>query len=186
VNRRTILWIPIALGAAVLACGPAASIQPPATSAPPAGQAQPPTTAPAAQATQPAGSDVSTIVACDLASPQEVADLLGGTVYRELDQAPSPSCTYEIDPAGEDTYWSFIVSVEPTDWVEPLMETMPEDLGDPVSGIGDVAYLGLDEASETYNLIALVRGRFGLEIHGDDKDGTLALGRLMMSRLLGP
>jgi hypothetical protein len=66
------------------------------------------------------------------------------------------------------------------------METMPEDLGDPVSGIGDVAYLGLDEASETYNLIALVRGRFGLEIHGDDKDGTLALGRLMMSRLLGP
>lgn len=176
----------LAISTSVLACGPSGAAGGTSTRALAAGETQPPKAAPAAEATQPPGSDVSTIVACDLASPQEVADLLGGTVYRELDQAPSPSCTYEIDPAGEDTYWSFIVSVEPTDWVEPLMETMPEDLGDPVSGIGDVAYLGLDEASETYNLIALVRGRFGLEIHGDDKDGTLALGRLMMSRLLGP
>jgi hypothetical protein len=172
--------------ASVLACGPAASVQPAATGAPPAGQSQPPTTAPAAQATEPSGSDVSGIVACDLVSAQEVADLMGGTIYQELEQQPSPSCTYEVDPPGEDAYDSFIVSVEPTDWVEPLMENIPEELGEAVPGIGDVAYLGFDQASETYNLIALVRGRFGLEIHGDNQDGTLALGQLVMSRLLGP
>ncbi len=179
-------WISAALALAVVACGGQAPTLPTGSSG--GGAAEPTSPPPQAQPAPPSslGIDVSAIVACDLVSAQEAADLMGGTIYRELEQQPSPSCTYEVDPPGPDDYSTFIVSIEPTDWVEPFIENTPEDLGDPVPGIGDVAYLKYDETAENYDLMALVRGRFGLEIHGDDKDGTLALGALFMSRLVGP
>ncbi|HSB90319.1 MAG TPA: hypothetical protein VLD63_09890 [Anaerolineales bacterium] len=184
---RVRLWIPVALVmAAQIACGGAS---PQATSAPSGGEVIEPTSPPAQiQPTEPpsGGSDVSGYVACEIVTAQDVADLVGGTVSRELDQQPSPNCIYEVDPAGEDNYAQFLVYIEPTDMVQPLIEAMPEQLGDPVAGIGDAAYLEHDDSSETYHLIALVRNRFGLEVIGDQEDWVLDLGKLFLSRMVGP
>lgn len=174
------------LAIAQLACG-ATSL--PATAAASAGGLAAPTSPPAqAQPTKASaapGVDVSSYVACEIVHPKEVADLVGGTVFRELEQEPSPNCMYEIK-TGPDGYSQFIVYIQPTSLVEPLIETMPADLGKPIAGMGDVAYLDLREDSKTYDLLVLVRGRFGLEVLGDNEERTLALGRLFLSRLLGP
>ncbi len=181
------LWILAAIWLATqTACGGGA---PQATSASSGGgvaeaTSPPPQAAPSESAAS--GSDVSGIIACQLVTAQEIADLAGGSVYRELEQEPSPNCIYEIDPAGEEPYYQFLVYVEPTDMVEPLIETLPEELGDPVAGIGDVAYMDYDASAETYHLIALVHGRFGLEVIGPTEDLTKAVGELFLSRLVGP
>jgi len=182
------LWISAALAMALVqsACSGAPST---ATNAPPAGEVAEPTSPPAqTQPTEPpsGGSDFSGIVACQVVTAQEVADLVGGTIFRELEQQASPNCTYEIDPPGPETYATFMVYVEPTDMVQPLVDTMPGDLGDPVPGMGDAAYLQHDEATQEYHLTVLVRGRFGLEVIGDQEDWVVALGRLFLSRLQGP
>ena len=175
------------LMSAQLACGGRALSTP--TPPPPVGASEPtsPPQAPPTEATaSSSGSDVSGIVACQVVTAQEVADLAGGTVYRELEQEPSPNCIYEIDPPGEEPYYQFLVYIEPTDMVEPLIEAMPEELGDPVAGIGDVAYLEYDASAETYHLLALVRDRFGLEVIGPTEDLTKSVGELFLSRLVGP
>ena len=180
------LLIPVAMVMTQLACG---AVSPQATAAPSGVEVVQPTSPPAQiQPTEApsGGSDVSGYVACEIVTAQDVADLVGGTVSRELDQEPSPNCIYEVDPAGEDNYAQFLVYIEPTDMVQPLIETIPDQLGDPVAGIGDVAYLEHDVSAETYHLIALVHGRFGLEVIGDQEEWVLDLGKLFLSRLVGP
>jgi hypothetical protein len=108
-----------ALTLAVLACGPAASVEIPPTAAAPSG-AEPtaPTTPPELAPTlAPAGSgdDVSSYIACEIVTAQDVADLVGGPIYRELEQEPSPACIYEI-VAGPDGYAQFIVTSSPPTW----------------------------------------------------------------------
>jgi hypothetical protein len=183
--RKPLVLAVAATAAVLLACGPAAV----ATTPPPTGEALPTSAQPEAQPTSPpplsAEVDVSSYVACEIVTPQEVADLIGGTIFRELEQEPSPACIYEVE-AGPDGYAQFIVGIQPTDWVEPLIENMPEELGRPVAGMGDAAYLDYDEPSDTYDLVVLVRDRFGLEVNGEGEDWTLAVGQLFLSRLLEP
>jgi len=180
-----ILPMLVVVALAVPACGPAVA----ATSPLPPGEALPTSLSPEAQPTSPpeptAGIDVSSYVACEIVTPQDVADLVGGPIFRALEQEPSPNCIYEVE-AGPDGYAQFIVYIQPTDWVEPLIENMPEELGQPVAGMGDAAYLEYDESADTYDLIVLVRDRFGLEVIGEGEDWTLAVGELFLSRLLGP
>lgn len=171
--------VQLACGVSRLPTTPVASIGGPAAPTTQSSQAQP------TEASAAPGVDVSSYIACEIVRPNEVADLVGGTVFRELEQEPSPNCMYEIK-TGSDSYSQFIVYIQPTSLVEPLIETMPETLGKPVAGLGDVAYLDLREDSQTYDLLVLVRGRFGLEVLGDSEEHTLALGRLFLSRLLGP
>ena len=182
--RRALLLLALA-ALAPSACASAGG----ASSPPPAGEALPTSVPPEAQPTSPleptAGVDISSYVACEIVTPQDVADLVGGPIFRALEQEPSPACIYEVE-AGPDGYAQFIVYIQPTDWVEPLIENMPEELGRPVPGMGDAAYLDHDEPSDTYDLVVLVRDRFGLEVIGESEDWTLAVGELFLSRLLGP
>ena len=169
---------------AQLACGGSA----PAPTAAAGSGAVEPTSSPV-QATEAtpssSGSDVSSYVACEIVTPQEVADLVGGPIFRELEQEPSPACVYEI-AAGPDSYAQFIVSIQPPDIAESAIAAIPEELGQPVAGMGDAAYLDYDEGADTYSLLVLVRGRFGMNVTGEGEDWTLALGQLFLSRLLGP
>jgi hypothetical protein len=170
---------------AVPACGPAVV----ATSPPPAGEALPTSLSPEAQPTSPpeptAGVDVSAYVACEIVTPQDIANVVGGPIFRELEQEPGPGCLYEVE-AGPDGYAQFIVYIQPTNLIESLIEALPDELGQPVSGMGDTAYIDYDEGADTYDLIVLVRDRFGLEVIGEGEDWTLAVGELFLSRLLGP
>jgi hypothetical protein len=188
ISKKTALVLG-ALTLAVLACGPAASAEIPPTAAAPSG-AEPtaPTTPPELAPTlAPAGSgdDVSSYNACEIVTAQDVGDLVGGPIYRELEQEPSPACIYEI-VAGPDGYAQFIVYIEPPDMVEPLIENIPDQLGDPLPGMGDAAYLNYDEAADNYRLIVLVRSRFGLEVSGEGEEWVLGIGELFLSRLVGP
>jgi len=167
------------------ACSPTAAV---GTTAPATEAAAQPTLA-TAQATlppAPSGSDGRLdIVACEIVTPQQVAELAGGTIFRELEQEPSPACIYEV-AAGPDGYAQFIVSIQPPDIAEASIAMMPEELGQPVVGMGDAAYLEHDQGADTYHLLVLVRDRFGLNVSGESEDWTLALGQLFLSRLLGP
>jgi len=182
--KRALLLLVLA-ALALSACAPAGV----ASSPPPAGGALATSVPPEAQPTSlpepTAGIDVSSYVACEIVTPQDVANVVGGPIFRELEQEPGPGCLYEVE-AGPDGYAQFIVYIQPTNLIEPLIETLPDELGQPVSGMGDAAYLEYDEAADTYDLIVLVRDRFGLEVIGEGKDWTLAVGELFLSRLLGP
>jgi len=180
-------WLPM-LAIVALAqpgCGPAAIATPP----PIAGEELPTSVPPEAEPTSPleptAGADVSLFVACEIVTPQEVADLVGGPIFRELEQEPSPACIYEV-AAGPDGYAQFIVSIQPPDIAEASIAAMPEELGQPVAGMGDAAYLDYDEGADTYSLLVLVRGRFAMNVGGEGEGWTLAIGELFLSRLLGP
>jgi len=171
---------------AALACGPAGGAVNSPTS--PAPTLAGPTTAPASQATSaPASSDidVSSYIACEIVTAQDVADLVGGPIYRELEQEPGPGCIYEVE-AGPDGYAQFIVYVQPPNLIEAMIETLPEELGQPVAGVGDEAFLDYNDGSETYDLVVLVRGRFGLEVIGEGEDWVRGIGELFLSRLVGP
>ncbi len=169
----------------MIACSPAGAVDrsPTAfassiTAAPPA--ASQPTSTPASS-----GDDVSSYVACEIVTAQDVADLVGGPIFRELEQEAGPACLYEV-VAGPDGYAQFIVYIQPTNLIEVMIETLPEELGQPVAGMGDAAYLDSDEAADTYDLVVLVRDRFGLEVIGEGEEWTLAIGELFLSRLVGP
>lgn len=183
--RKPILLAVAATAAVLLACGPAAV----ATTPPPSSEVRPTSAPPEVQPTSPsapaAAVDVSSYVACEIVTPQDVADLVGGPIFRELEQEPSPACIYEV-AAGPDGYAQFIVSIQPLDIAEASIAAMPEELGQPVAGMGDAAYLDYDEGADTYILLVLVRGRFGLNVGGEGEDWTLAVGQLFLSRLLGP
>ncbi|MBM2843674.1 MAG: hypothetical protein HW404_1511, partial [Anaerolineales bacterium] len=178
-----------AMAASLLGCWPTTDVQGGPTAAAPFGAEPTAPTTPPELAPTPApaasGDDVSSYIACEIVTAQDVADLVGGPIYRELEQEPSPACIYEI-VAGPDGYAQFIVYIEPTDMVEPLIENIPDQLGDPLPGIGDAAYLKYDEAAENYRLIVLVRGRFGLEVSGEGEEWVLGIGELFLSRLVGP
>ena len=182
--RRAVLWLGLA-ALASSACGPTEV----ATSPPPAGEALPTSQSPEAQPTSlpepTAGIDVSSYVACEIVTPQDVADLVGGPIFRELEQEPSPACIYEV-AAGPDGYAQFIVSIQPPDIAEASIAAMSEELGQPVAGLGDAAYLDYDEGADTYSLLVLVRGRFAMNVGGEGEGWTLAIGELFLSRLLGP
>ena len=171
---------------AALACGPAGGAVNSPTS--PAPTLAGPTAAPASQAASaPASSDidVSSYIACEIVTAQDVADLVGGPIYRELEQEPGPGCIYEVE-AGPDGYAQFIVYIQPTNLVEGMFENLPEELGQPLAGMGDAAYLDYDEAADSYDLAVLVRDRFGLEVIGEGEDWVLGIGELFLSRLMGP
>lgn len=185
---RTTLAL-VGLAAALAACAPTPTVNPPAGS--PALPSQVAAVAPtaeqaAAPSLQPPSGDVSSYVACEIVPPQEVADLIGGPLFRDLPQPPSPSCTYEV-VAGPKDYVQFTAFIEPADWVQALIDNAPEMVGDPVPGLGDVAYLSHDETTDLYSLLIVVHDRFGLEISGDtSREWTLALGELFLSRMVGP
>jgi hypothetical protein len=179
-------WIPV-----LVACGvgaPAADSSAGDSVAAPTLPASQPTAAPPTPPTDaplPSGLDVSSYIACEIVTAQDVADLVGGPIYRELEQEPGPGCIYEVE-AGPDGYAQFIVYIQPTNLIEVMIETFPEELGQPVAGMGDAAYLDYDEAGETYDLAVLVRDRFGLEIIGEEEEWVLGIGELFLSRLVGP
>jgi len=180
-------WILAAAAMAVslLGCGPTTAIQGgPTAAAPVIGATTMPEPAPTS-APASSGDDVSAYVACEIVTARDVADLVGGSIFRELEQEAGPGCVYEVE-AGPDGYAQFIVYIQPTNLVEAMVDTLPEELGQPVAGMGDAAYLDYDETSDTYDLVVLVRDRFGLEVIGEGEVWTTALGELFLSRLVGP
>jgi len=186
ISSRTTLAV-VTLAAALLACGPAGAVQDAPAAPSPSGTvpAAPATTTGPTSVPRSSGDDVSSYIACEIVTPQEVANLVGGPIFREPEQPPLPTCTYEVQ-AGPDGYAQFTAYIQPDDWVEPLIESTPAELGRPLAGVGDAAYLDYDGATETYDLVVLVRDRFGLEVVGDTEDGVLAIGELFLSRLVGP
>jgi hypothetical protein len=178
-----------AMAASLLGCGPTTDVQGGPTAAAPSGAEPTAPTTPPELAPTPApaasGDDVSSYIACEIVTAQDVADLVGGPIFRELEQEAGPACLYEVE-AGPDGYAQFIVYIQPTNLIEVMIETLPEELGQPVTGVGDEAFLDYSEGSETYDLVVLVRGRFGLEVIGEGEEWTLAIGELFLSRLVGP
>ena len=176
-----------ALSIALSACGPAGAAGggPPSAAPAAAMPTTAPTTSQATSAAAPSGEDVSSYIACEVVTAQDIADLVGGPVFRELEQPPGPACLYEVE-AGPDEYAQFIVYIQPANLIEVMIETLPEELGQPVAGMGDAAFLDYDQASDTYDLTILVRGRFGLEVIGEGEDWVRGIGELFLSRLVGP
>jgi hypothetical protein len=189
-HRRVIFTALVAMFA--MACGAGAQLAGESSGAdsgaaptsPPSSPAEAPPTQPE-NAPPSSGLDVSSYIACEIVTAQDVADLVGGPIYRELEQQPGPGCIYEVQ-AGPDGYAQFIVYIQPTALIEVMIETLPEELGQPVAGLGDAAYLDYDEAAETYDLSVLVRNRFGLEIIGENEEWVRGIGELFVSRLVAP
>lgn len=92
--------------------------------------------------------------------------MAGGKVDQEALQSNTETgavCVYHVGfPDGD--YQQYRVSFQPPNLVGPLVECCAADLGQPVEGFGDVAYLKRDADAGSLTLLALVRNDFALEL----------------------
>lgn len=92
--------------------------------------------------------------------------MAGGSVDQEALQSNSETgavCVYHVGlPDGD--YQQYRVHFQPANLVEPLVECCAADLGQPIEGLGDVAFLERDADAGSLTLQALVRNDFALEL----------------------
>lgn len=122
------------------------------------------TAAPASAASS--GRDLKTIRVCKLVTPQEVASLAGGKVKQDplgSNTETSALCAYHVEfPNGD--YQQYRILLQPTKLVEELIKCCAADLGQPVSGLGDVAFLEREKGSDLLRLVVVVKNDFALEL----------------------
>jgi hypothetical protein len=132
---------------------PAASVAPSASGQPPA--------SPAAAAAR----DFSAIQACAVVTPEEVAQVTGGTLIAPPD-ASGPTCTYVIQVPGGATE-SYTLFFEPAAAVEGLLGVMsPTERGEAMAGPWDEGWLAPQAMGKGSRLMVLVRGDFAVEVSG--------------------
>lgn len=179
-------WLPsLMLVATMVGCGSSAPTAAPVDEPldiPPTSAVEMPSAPPA---TAPVQIDVEAYDACQIVPPSDVVDLLGGSLVSASEQQPGPSCVYGIDP-GDGSYDNYIVYILPADMTATFFEAAQGELGDPLPGLGDEAYMDYEEATETYDLQVLVDGRFAVEVIGSTEDGTRSIAELFLSRMMGP
>lgn len=129
------------------------------------------------------GRDLANLHVCELVTPQEVASMAGGNVFQEALQSSSESsalCVYHIGfPNGD--YQQYRIHLQSPNLVEPLIECCAADLGRPMEGLGDVAFLEQDE-NGLFTLLALVKNDFALELTAS-ATGQTAISEDMLQKL---
>jgi hypothetical protein len=159
------------------------------TAAGPAPEDPSPTAAPTTESagpvptSGPSGSrDFSDINVCELVTPEEVGALAGGVADPDPNQqseADYTMCWYEIDD-GTGAYAYYIVYVETAELGETALAL--EEIGDPVDGLGEEAYLRFDESEDQFRLIVLRRGDYAIDLAGTDSDVMVEIARLLIER----
>jgi hypothetical protein len=179
----------------VLAClAPLAGCQG-AAEAPPAESAAPAATTAAAPpaAAAAAGRDLAQLDACALLPGEQAAEIVGGTVGR----APSSnlygamsSCEYDIKlpGGGLGKYFAIWITApslfgDADDSVETARGLGQEATAEAVSGLGDDAYLVLNETEEQAILHVLLSGDVALEIKAPQADQARSLAEAILQRL---
>lgn len=124
------------------------------------------TATPAPASASGGGHDLKTIRVCKLVTPQEVASLAGGKVQQDplgSNSETSALCTYHVEfPNGD--YQQYRILLQPTKLVEELIKCCAADLGQPISGLGHVAFLKREQGSDLLRLLAVVKNDFALEL----------------------
>lgn len=156
-----------------------ASTTVPSTPAPTSAAAAPTAPAPA----RGGGRNLSKLHVCELVTPQEVASMAGGKVFQDALQSSSERsalCVYHIGfPRGD--YQQYRIHLQPPNLVEPLVECCAADLGRPIKGLGDIAFLKQDEKG-LFRLLVLVKNDFALELTAN-ATGQTAVSEKMLRRL---
>ncbi|HXF86602.1 MAG TPA: hypothetical protein VNK49_14570 [Anaerolineales bacterium] len=153
---------------ASLACGFPGQVSPPAENSPLPTLSALTASTPEPEMTESvitAGRALSDLHVCELVTPEEVASMAGGSVFQEPLQGSSENgafCTYHVGfPNGD--YQQYSIYLEPTHLPELLIECCAADLGKPIEGLGDIAFLEQDE-NGLFTLLALVKNDFALEL----------------------
>jgi hypothetical protein len=129
------------------------------------------------------GRDFSSINICQLIPAEEVAALAGVTVDREPNQSSDSTfshCWYNLE-AADGGYEYYIVYLESIELGEAALAL--GDLGDPVPGLGDEAYLQWVEGEAQFRLLVLVRGDYAIDIAGSRSEIMQQIARLLIERL---
>lgn len=119
-----------------VACGPGATQAPPAAEnmESPAASASPTSAASS-------GMDVSGIELCQILTKEEFAELAGGTFIQAAEHT-GPTCSYLIDPPGDEPIHTYVVHIQSVDITQPLMDYVRDyEVADWISGLGDEAYV---------------------------------------------
>ena len=179
-SRKTLLMFALGvIGVSALACAGGATA--------PTVEPTLPAQGPAAPTRPPAGSsgpDLSSLNVCELVTPEEVAGLAGGTSRDEPNQSSDATfsmCWYELDAAGG-AYEYYIVYVESAEMGQLAIDMEAGDIGDPVPGLGDQAYVRFVEDEDQFRLI-VIRGDIALDMAGTRAEVLQEIASLLLERL---
>lgn len=125
--------------------------------------------------------DPSSLVACDLVRPEEVAQIAGGRLLTPP-SATGPSCMYVV-AVGDDTE-SYHLVFEPVAMVEELIRAQSDaEKGESVPGPWDEGYVQPEPLGAGVHFIVLWRGTIAMEVSGPRKGQVIEIGRLAASRM---
>jgi hypothetical protein len=179
-NTRSVIGVTVLL-VGVVACGGKST---PEQAAPAATSAQAPTLPEndtAAATTDSPALDIASLKACEIVTPQEAATIIGGKLLNEP-PAGFSNCVYVVEVNG--TTESYRVSFAAPAMYAAMFEAQSEaERGVPVAGLWDEAYVHPRAVDSGYSLVALQRGKLGLEVWGDRQEPLLELAKLAVSRI---
>jgi hypothetical protein len=139
------------------------------------------TTAATREAAAPPRRDVSTLKACEIVSPREVAALVGGTLLNEP-PAGFPNCTYVVEVTGDTE--SYRLNFADPHVYTAMLDTQSEaEKGERLSGLWDEAYVQPRAIGRGFTVIAVRRGDIAMEVSGDRKEPAVAIATLAVSRV---
>lgn len=175
-NIRSVIGVTVLL-IGVVACGGKSS---PEQSAPAVPATQSPTLSENDTAAAPA-LDIASLKACEIVTPQEAAAIIGGKLLNEP-PAGFSNCVYVVEVGG--TTESYRLSFAAPAMYAAMLEAQSDaERGTPVAGLWDEAYVRPRAMDGGYSLVALQRGRLGLEVWGDRQEPLLELAKLAVSRV---
>jgi hypothetical protein len=179
-NTRSVIGVTV-LVMSVVACGGKST---PEQAAPAATAAPAPTLAENDTASATTGApalDIAGLKACEIVTPQEAATIIGGKLLNEP-PAGFSNCAYVVEVNG--TTESYRLNFAAPEMYAALFEAQSDaERGVPVAGLWDEAYVHPRAMGSGYSLVALQRGKLGLEVWGDRQEPLLELAKLAVSRV---
>lgn len=135
----------------------------------------------AAEAGVPAGSSGGDVDVCALLPGEEVAAALDARLTHPTEPGSTMNCWYMLAPAGSST----AIGLPYIAWVMPpdINEPPPPD-AERLAGLGDEAAIRYDSGEDQYRLTVLLRGRYAIEVIGQERERTRRLAELLVPRLL--
>lgn len=140
-----------------------------------------------------AAVDLSKVDVCEWLPAELVATTVGATVSkpaRRSDYGTTQGCEYELDPAGADTYEYGVVWLNPASAFGDPQEALAtaEGLGqeattEPLSGLGDRAYVIHNATEEQSSVHVLLAGRLSLEVTAEHAEDARKIAELALSRI---
>jgi hypothetical protein len=149
----------------------------------PEGGSQATTAAPEAPAS---ARDVNSLDACALFPEDAVASALNVTKADPANPGKGfggPSCTYFLLPAGAGTNGGqiYILNLIPAELFDPSLNALVNS--QPLSGLGDQAFIGTRVGSSSIDLMVLKAGDLGIEVLGEDTTLVQKLAEYVLANL---